>query len=372
MAPDGTAVKGQACHDGQMGSERWDIVVAGGGIAGLSTAFHLARSGGQRILLLDREILPGFYASGHNAGIARQLTGRLAHSRLAVEGRDRLAEAGLLAVTGGRFLAMEPAALDPLVEEARTLGVPVERGAGAGLTGMVAGAHLAVPSDGAIDVNGLLGLCAHGAREAGAELRFGTEIRDIQSMESGFALETSDGPITAATLINAAGAWAGELGRKAGGIAIAFRPLRRHLAWSDQPYSEAEPYAWWVDRPLYLKAESGGLLMCPCDESEGPLPPPGQQPDIDASAFEALADTMHTLAPGLTDHGITRTWSGLRTFAPDRSFVIGWDPVNPRLFWVAGLGGHGMTTGLAVGRLAAELFQQRGEHELSPKRLLNK
>jgi len=355
-------------------AERWDILVVGSGIAGLSTAFHLAQSGGprsRRILLVDRELLPGFYASGHNAGIARQLTGRREHSRLAVAGRNHLAEAGLLTETGGLLLAAEAPALDTIEVEAKELGVPVERKAGAGMDGFQAAAHLSVPSDGCIDVHGLLCLCASGAREAGVELRYGCEVLDIESVEAGFRVQTSEGPIFVSAIINAAGAWAGELGRKAGGMDIAFRPLRRHLAWSDQPYGEQQPYVWWVDRALYLKPESGGLLMCPCDEDEVVPPLSGQQPDTDSRAIEQLADSMHELAPGLTYHGITRAWSGIRTFAPDRRFVIGWDPINPNLFWVAGLGGHGMTTGLAVGRLAAELYQKRGEHELSPKRLMN-
>ncbi len=351
-------------------AERWDILVVGSGIAGLSTAFHLANAHGRRILLVDREILPGFYASGHNAGIARQLTGRREHSRLAVEGRNRLAEAELLTNHGGRLMAAEASALDAIESEAHELGVAVQRKAGAGFEGYRAAAHLSIPSDGAIDVHGLLGLCARGARNAGVVLRYGCEVLGIEAVDQGFRVETSEGSIHTGFIINAAGAWAGGLGREAGGINIAFHPLRRHLAWSDQSYDGDQPYAWWVDRPLYLKPESGGLLMCPCDEDEAALPPQGQQPETDPTAFERLADSMHELAPGLTDHGITRAWSGIRTFAPDRRFVIGWDPMNPNLFWVAGLGGHGMTTGLAVGKLAADLFQRHGEHELSPKRLM--
>ncbi len=358
------------CHHGGMAlAERWDILVVGSGIAGLSTAFHLAQALEQRILLVDRELLPGFYASGHNAGIARQLTGRPEHSRLAVEGRNRLSDAGLLTCNGGLLLAMEASALDPIETEAHALGVDVKRNAGAGIDGFKAAANLSVPSDGCIDVHGLLGLCASGARDSGVELRYGCEVRGIANTEEGFQVETSEGSMHAGTIINAAGAWAGDLGRRAGGLDIAFHPLRRHLAWSDQPYGESRPYAWWVDRPLYLKPESGGLLMCPCDEDEAALPPSGQQPDTDPKAIEQLADSMHELAPSLTDHGITRAWSGIRTFAPDRRFVIGWDPINPKLFWVAGLGGHGMTTGLAVGKLAADICLQGGEHELSPKRL---
>ncbi len=353
-------------------SERWDILVAGSGIAGLSTAYHLSRQTQQRILLLDREILPGFYASGHSAGIARQLTGRREHSQLAVEGRNRLAEAGLLTNTGGLLLARDASALNDVETEAQDLGVMVQREAGAGIEGCRAEAHLCIPSDGVIDVHGLLGLCARGARESGVALRYGWEVRDIERTADGFRVETSEGPLSVGAIVNAAGAWAGDLGRKAGGLDIAFRPLRRHLAWSDQTYGEQQPYVWWVDRPLYLKPESGGLLMCPCDEDEVPLPASGLQPDTNAKVFEQLADSMHELAPGLISHGITRAWSGLRTFAPDRRFVLGWDPVNPYLFWVAGLGGHGMTTGLAVGKLAAELYLRRGEHELAPRRLMKR
>ncbi|MDE3244879.1 MAG: FAD-binding oxidoreductase [Acidobacteriota bacterium] len=352
-------------------AERWDILVVGSGIAGLSTAHHLSRQTRQRILLVDREVLPGFYASGHSAGIARQLTGRREHSRLAVEGRNRLAEAGLLTGTGGLLLAREATALDAVETEAEELGVAVKRKAGAGIEGCRAEAHLSVPSDGVIDVHGLLGLCARSARESGVELRYGCEVRDIERAQEGFRVDTSAGSLVVGTIINAAGAWAGDLGRKAGGLGIAFRPLRRHLAWSDQPYDGHQPYAWWVDCPLYLKPESGGLLMCPCDEDEVALPPSGLQPGTNAEVFEQLADSIHQLAPSLVNHGINRAWSGLRTFAPDRRFVLGWDPVNPDLFWVAGLGGHGMTTGLAVGKLAAELYLQRGEHELSPLRLMS-
>ena len=66
------------------------MAIIGGGIAGLSTAFHLARAGQRGIVLLEREDHPGTYASGHNAAIARSLTGRLEHSTLTAEGRRRL------------------------------------------------------------------------------------------------------------------------------------------------------------------------------------------------------------------------------------------------------------------------------------------
>jgi len=68
-----------------MAYEKTEILVVGGGVAGLSTAFHLAQAGhGRGVMVVDREDLPGFYSSGHNAGIGRQLTGRSEHTALAV------------------------------------------------------------------------------------------------------------------------------------------------------------------------------------------------------------------------------------------------------------------------------------------------
>lgn len=349
-------------------AESVEVLIVGGGIAGLSTAMHLARAGVGPVTLVDRELTPGFYASGHNAAIARQLTGRAEHTALAVEGRNRLAEAGLLAPAGGLLLAMDGEGLDGLEREAAIFGVPTRRGEGAGLEGLHARQHLAIPSDGVIDIHGLLGHCARTARDAGVRLRYGCELKAVEASPGGFEVATSEGDFRAAYLVNAAGAWAGPLGRMAGGLDLGLRPLRRHLAWGDGDYPPEAPYAWWVDRPFYLRPESGGVLLCPCDEAEVAPPRPAQQPDTDPEALAGLGATLLELAPGLVDCPIARAWCGLRTFAPDRRFAIGFDPVNPRLFWVAGLGGHGMTSGLAVGRLAAERFRDRADHALAPGR----
>lgn len=344
-----------------------DILIVGGGIAGLATAAALVDRGVGSIALLDRELVPGFHASGHNAGIARALTGRIEHSRLALEGRSRLAEAGLLEPTGGLLLAEAADALDPLEAEAAALGVEARRGEGGGEPGLRAAAHLRIPGDGVIDIHGLLGLCARRARAGGAALHYGQEVTAVHPDAEGFTVEAGDRTIRAGTLVNAAGAWAAELGRQAGGLDLALRPLRRHLAWSDHPFG-ARPWAWWVDRPFYARAESGGTLMCPCDEAEVPLPAPGQQPATDPAQLESLGELAATLAPDLMEARPVRAWSGLRTFSPDRRFVLGRDLRNPRLVWAAALGGHGMTTGLAVGRRVAEAILDGREDALSPAR----
>jgi glycine/D-amino acid oxidase-like deaminating enzyme len=337
-----------------------EVAIIGGGIAGLSLAFHLAQAGQQGIVLLEREDQPGTYASGHNAAVARSLTGRDEHTALTVEGCRRLAEAGLLTAGGGLLVSAERGPLDAFEAEARHHGVEVHRGEGIPLPGLKAAEHLAIPGDGVIDIAGLLRTCAEGARAHGADLRFGCALLGMKSTDAGFELETDRGPLHAKALAIAAGAWAGELGRMAGSQ-VEFTPLRRSLVFSGAPHSQQDPWAWWVDRPFYLRPESGGLLMCPCEEVAVPLPARGRQPDTDASVLEGLYTSLRELAPDLAERPVTRYWTGLRTFAPDRRFVIGWDPWNPCLFWSAGLGGHGMTSGLAVGALAANQFLRRSE-----------
>ena len=348
--------------------QQTDILIVGGGIAGLGLAASLAARRPGRLLLVDREDQPGTYASGHNAGIARQLTGRAEHTALTIEGVGRLREAGLLLHSGGLLLEAESGGLDGLEAEARAFGLAARRGAGSPLPGLAATGHLTLPTDGVMDTDRLLGSCVDRARANGAVLAFGTEVHAIQPSPEGFEVETSTGVIRTGWLVNAAGAWAGRIGLQAGGLDLRIQPLRRHLVWSGAAYPAQQPWAWWADRPLYVRPESGGLLLCPCDETELEPPALHRQPDADEGVLSSLFASLRELAPELAERPVTRLWCGLRSFAPDRRFVIGWDPVNPRLFWVAGLGGHGMSSGLAVAELGARLWLERSDGPLSPRR----
>ena len=349
-----------------------EILIVGGGVAGLSTAFHLAKAGQKGVMVVEREELPGFYASGHNAGIARQLTGRAEHTALAVQGCAQLHKAGLMRASGGYLLAAEPGGTRALAEEARAFGLAASQGAGSPIPGLGAAEWLHLAGDGVIDIAAELGYCADTARAGGARLRFGCQVQAISPGPDGFRVATDQGEFRARTLVNAAGAWAGEVGRMAGGLDIPFRPLRRHLVWSPAPCPADQPWAWWADRPFYLRPESGGALLCPCDESAVRLPARGSQPAADPSVLEDLAGSLRDLVPALAEAPVARLWCGLRTFAPDRRFVLGPDPLRPDLFWVAGLGGHGMTSGLAVGKMAADgILGNISTGILNPERLLS-
>lgn len=363
----------------------WAVVVVGGGIAGLATAWHLARAGVSRVCLLEREPLLAAHASGRNAAIFRHLEHDAEGVALALRSRELLASLGeqegcqLLRRTGALFLGT-PRRLRPMAELARRCGLPADAVDGPALAArfpVLAGgdaAHgLLVPDDGVLDVHALVEALARGAREAGATIRTGAEVGEVLEQRGRVAGVRMAGgeAIGADAVVVAAGAWAAGLGATCG-APLPIEPRRRHLAMLevDEEVPAAAPVVWRIDEgEVYFRPEPGGLLACPCDEEPWPPGVPPCAPE----ALERLAGLLLRVAPGLARGRLQRAWACLRSFAPDRRLVVGEDPRRRGLFWVGALGGRGMTCGLALGEVAAATV--RGAPHplaaaLSPARLL--
>ena len=347
------------------------IVVIGGGIAGATTAYHLAQHGATHISILERERTCGYHASGRNAAMIRQVTSSLPVTAMAREGALFFVNppadwevplsfrqtGSLLLASGGAM-----AELERFVAVAGTFGIPVEFWSRERaidrvpiLEDAVLDGALWSPTDGVIDVHALLEGYLHGMRSAGGQVR--TDVRATGFQFRGgriSAVETGDSAIAADIVINAAGAWASEIGRMAGATSLPLRPCRRHLL-STGPAEGVDPewpFVWDVAHEFYFRPESGGLLLSPCDEEEFT---PSDAP-ADPAFQVALAEKLHQFAPRLLEFRIQTAWAGLRTLTPDGRFVIGWDPLIENFFWVAGLGGHGVTTSPAYGKLAAQII----------------
>lgn len=343
-----------------------DVAVIGAGFAGASVAAALARAGVTSGLILEREPMPGVHASGRNAAMARQLESDEALAQLTLEGVRRLrakrvAGHPVLNETGGLYLIQGTAdeaagQLEPLREHS----VPVEvlepgdaRRRFPFLSGFSFSHALFCPTDGIVDIHALLSDLLAEAASGGFE--FVTECTADDLILDGGAvrgLQTSHGQVRAGIVINAAGAWAGHIGRASAPLPL--KPLRRHLFFGicDGSVPRDAPLVWDLDIRYYVRPEGAGLLLCACDEAERP---PGI-PAVDPEIAELLADKLLTYAPGLANVSVRRSWACLRTFAPDRFPVIGWDPKISGLFHVSGLGGFGVTTSLAVGELASALI----------------
>jgi len=358
------------------------IVIIGAGLAGMATAYQLAVRGETDVLVLEKENVPRLHSSGRNASMIRQVVPEKDILPLARGGADFLRDTAsswddpppfavhgsILTATGerwerliqeGQWTNESGAATEIWSREQVERAVPVTRG------GDFEGG-IWCPSDGVTDAQQLLGGFYREARRLGVRLASECEVEAIASRRGRIeAVRTAQGLIPAEVVVNASGPWAGLVGTLARALPIQFRPMRRHLFFSGELGWAAPdwPYVWDVSREVYFRPESSGLLLSPCDESSAE---PGL-PSPDPSAQDLLADKLGKAFPRLLDTPVARSWAGLRTFAPDRHFVIGWDPRLDGFYWVAGLGGHGVTTSAAVGALAAgEILSPGGELHRSP------
>ena len=167
---------------------------------------------------------------------------------------------------------------------------------------------------------------------------------------------------TAGALVNAAGAWADEFAQLAGARPVGIQPLRRtvvQLRVAPQVAPEL-PLVLDIGGGFYFKPESGRVWLSPHDEE--PSEPCDAAPEELAVAqaihrFETVVDWQV--------EAVERKWAGLRSFAPDRLPVYGFDPQAGGFFWFAGQGGYGIQTAPAAARLGAQLLLDLPRDELT-------
>lgn len=347
-------------------------LIIGGGIAGVSTAWWLAQRGAEGVVLLEREASLGRHSSGLNAGILRSAIDAPETRALALETTAFLASPpdgfcghalvdgrGLIVVEGREGLPL-PRWVGPLRElgmvEALELDqleqlMPVFRPEGTRAW------HF--PATGQIDISGLLKSFANGARAGGVDIRRGKPVssllRDDSDAVCGVRL-TDGTSIEAERVVIAAGAWAGKLGASIGAH-FPGRATRRHLfvTRADTRIDHDWPVVWDDAAGFYALPDGPGLMVCMSDMDD--VDPDSCQ--VDPLIRRILDRRLAHSLPSLEGIPIERTWAAMRTMAEDDRPVVGPDPTHPGLFWVAGLGGHGMSISAGLGRVAADLIQGR-------------
>jgi len=357
-----------------MGPEKFDVLIIGSGFAGAATAFHLSEVFRGSILIIEQEQVPGVHASGRNASLILQSVADpvirsvvAASTREYAKLRDELGfrqTGSLLLGTPGRLEGLrETDLVESSLREADAVlpRAPL-------LEGHAFEAALETPGDGVIDIWALLQHYLAGARSRGATVRLSCGVQGI-SGRGPFRVETSRGPLEVTYLINAAGAWAGELAAMAGATLQPLRPWKRHLLALKgiDTIDPDGPFVWNLEPEFYFRPDSQGLLFSVCDEEEAS----SLETLVSAGISERAAELVWKELPAMRSATQRDVWSCFRTRAPDSRFVIGWDPGCEGFFWVAGLGGHGVGSSWEVGRIAASLFCN-GDPELrevfSPKR----
>jgi glycine/D-amino acid oxidase-like deaminating enzyme len=330
-----------------------DFLVIGGGIAGTSVGARLAELG--RVVLVEAESALGYHASGRSAALFEVSYGLPTTVALNRASADWFHASGLLAprglmLVGGpgqedRFAAdAEAMGLTPLTPaEARAM-VPILHPETATLTAW----HDAAWD---IDTDRMIQAFAREVRASG-EVVQGARVSAIRRTGDGWAVTAGGREIAARVLVNAAGAWADGVAEMAGIGPLGIRPMRRSMARLAAPGGHDVsrwPMLLGVGEDWYAKPDAGALLVSPAEEE--PSPP-----------MDAWADDM-VLAEGLARYEahvtepVTRplaTWAGLRSFAPDRTLVLGPDPRDAGFVWMAGQGGYGFQTAPAASRLVAD------------------
>lgn len=358
-------------------------LVIGGGIAGLAAAWGLARAGVPDVLLLEREPHLFAHSSGKNAAIYRTVEAPGSVAALGVRSAELLDEltgdrARWLRQDGLLLTARVREALLPLAEISAASGIEhvwldkselVQRAPA--IEGGHASAALFIPSGGVLDNHGIATALSGALRALGVRVELGHEAARVVARGGRITGVESQGAFRPADkVVIAGGAWASQVGATCD-APLPLTPVRRHLVMIEpdvMPPSDA-PTVWDAELGAYFRPESGALLASPGDA----VPWHAEDPAADPAALELLWQRLRTMAPSLAGSRVRRAWACLRTFAPDKASVVGADPRVAGLYWLAGLGGHGLTAGVAAGEVLGAMVTERG-HELaaalSPARLL--
>lgn len=339
----------------------YDFAIVGAGIAGASIAAELAERG-QSVLLLEAEDRPGYHATGRSAAFWEECYGGPELVPLTLASGQWLRDNGFLHQRGALYIGRDGDApsLDSFMERFGPTGVTIERIGREALERTIPGVReewtgaIWEPACADIDVAGLHAHYLGRASKAGVDLHCRARLFAAERRNGVWYLAIEDGRRFAANvLVNAAGAWADPVACLAGAQPLGIIPLRRtvmQLKTDPLPLPD-QPLVLDIGGKFYFKPEAGRLWLSPHDEV--PSEP------CDAAPEElAIAEAIDRLERVVDWKILTveRKWAGLRSFAPDRLPIYGYDPQCEGFAWFAGQGGFGIQTSPAAARLAAQLL----------------
>ena len=338
-------------------SAHYDVVIVGGGIAGLSLASALA--GKCSVALVEAEQTLGYHTSSRSARqlipsygppVVQELTMRtleLIGIREGTRPEPVLSPRRFMLIGDEEAVQQQASGFMHRISHAEALEL---------CPALVPDSFSAAGLDsGSFACNASLLLEDHRewAVEGGVDIITGARVHSAQRLGSGWELGAGQEGFQAAVVVNAAGAWADELAVLSGVEKVQLQPYRRTAAIVDveHPLPQGCPMVAAADESFYFRRDGEQVLISP-SEHEPSGPEDAQPHSGDVEALIARLNTLTTL--GI--RGVRQAWTGLRTEAADGIPVVGFDAEAPGFFWLAGQGGYGFQTSSAIAELAAELI----------------
>jgi D-arginine dehydrogenase len=345
----------------------YDVAIIGAGIAGASIASEIGAE--RSVLLLEAEDHPGYHSTGRSAAFWTESYGGPLVQPLTTASRAFLdnppaefSPTGFLRPRGAVNIARddEQHLVDQFLADFADSGLSMVRWSWAQAEALVPDLKpiwkhaIHEPECRDIDVAALHAAYLGDAKRKAVDLKCRAPVTRIRKQDRVWELIAGDETYHATLLVNAAGAWADGIARLAGAKPVGIQPLIRNMIQieTDPPSSGDMPLVVGLDGSFYFKPEAGGSYwLSPHDEI--PAEPGDVAPDelsvaIAIDRFEKVMDVQVKR--------VTRKWAGLRSFAPDRLPVIGFDSATADFFWFAGQGGFGIQTAPAAAKLARSIL----------------
>jgi sarcosine oxidase subunit beta len=353
-----------------------DVVIIGGGIVGSSIAWHLTQAGCKSVLVIERESSQGKGSTGKSMGGVRAQFSTPVNIQMSLYSipfyarfEEVVGHPADYRPQGYLFLATKDSHLAYLrnnFERQKKLGLTTARLLAAEeirnmlpqlrSDDVLGGSFCS--TDGFVDPYSVMNGFMASAVEHGATLWKKAEVTGITKDQQGaFRVETSRGPVSTRTIVNAAGAWAAQIAKFVG-VDLPVEPLRRMLVPSE-PFSDfphTSPMVIDMSTGFHFRPEGRGFLLAWNDPEETP----GYKTEFEPSFIEKILMHAADRVPAFENLPINpkRAWAGLYEMTPDHHCVLGPVAAVPGFFLANGFSGHGVMHSPATGKILADLILQ--------------
>jgi sarcosine oxidase subunit beta len=358
-----------------------EVVIIGGGVIGLSIAYHLAKRGAKDVVVLEKEAMVGTGSTGRCAGGFRHQFSTDVNIQLSLLSISKLEhfEEELdqpidFHQDGYLFLLQNEQDIAEFrrnVALQRSYGIPVDFIDVAEIDRVFPNSELTtddIPAatycgkDGVSDPAGVTEGYRSNAQRLGVAIYTDEEVTGVATNgEIARSVRTNRRDISAPFIVNAAGPYAAAIGKMAG-VDIPVVPLRRFI-WTTKPFAKApQRFTLIVDfsTGFYFHRESGGVLFGMGNRNEAPT----FDLSVDWEFFENVMETALHRFPPLGEAAIKNAWAGSYEATPDAHPILGRVSGAKGLILANGFSGHGFQHAPAVGQLIAEEIVDGKAHTL--------